>query len=131
MIKRITLIYRLDGMSVEAFRKHWREVHGPLAAGTPGLRRYVQHHVVESRSRTNVLRPDGIAELWFDSLEDERRFFDSEGGRLQREDGRNFVGFSTTFLVEDHEFELPSASSSGDPLASSTSNPTHTSKGSP
>lgn len=109
MIKRITLIYRRDGMSEQEFREHWLKVHGPLAAATPGLRRYVQHHVIESRSRSNVLRPDGIAELWFDSEQDERRFLDSELGRLQREDGRNFVGFSTTFLVQEHEFELTSA----------------------
>lgn len=113
MIKRITLIYRRDGMSVEEFREHWLKVHGPLAARTPGLRRYVQHHVVESRSRTNVLRPDGMAELWFDSAEDEHRFFDSELGRLQREDGRTFVGFSTSFLVEEHEFELSVAAAGG------------------
>jgi uncharacterized protein (TIGR02118 family) len=106
MIKRITLIYRREGMSVEAFRQHWQEVHGPLAAATPGLRRYVQHHVTGTRSRHTVLQPDGIAELWFDSPEDERRFFDSELGRQQHEDGRNFVGFSTTFVVEDHEFDL-------------------------
>jgi uncharacterized protein (TIGR02118 family) len=112
MIKRITLIYRREGMSVEEFRRHWLQVHGPLAARTPGLRRYVQHHVVESRTRTNLLRPDGIAELWFDTAEDEQRFFDSELGRLQREDGRNFVGFSTAFVVEEHEFDLSAAGAS-------------------
>jgi uncharacterized protein (TIGR02118 family) len=117
MIKRLTLIYRRDGMSVEEFRRHWLEVHGPLAARTPGLRRYVQHHVLESRSRHNVLRPDGIAELWFDSAEEERRFFDSELGRLQREDGRNFVGFSTSFVVEEHEFDLAAATAGAAPAA--------------
>lgn len=110
MIKRITLIYRKEGLSVEQFRQHWREVHGPLAARTPGLRRYIQHHVVDTRSPSNVLRPDGIAELWFDTAEDERAFFASELGRLQREDGRTFVGFSTTFIVDDVEFELAPAS---------------------
>lgn len=106
MIKRLTLVYRKDGMTVEQFRTHWRDEHGPLAARTPGLRRYVQHHVVDTRSPSNVLRPDGIAELWFNSVEDETAFFASELGRLQREDGRNFVGFSTTFIVEDQEFDL-------------------------
>jgi uncharacterized protein (TIGR02118 family) len=100
MIKRLTLIYRKDGMTVEQFRTHWREVHGPLAARTAGLR----------RSPSNVLRPDGIAELWFDSTEDETAFFASELGKLQREDGRNFVGFSTTFIVDDHEFDLAAKS---------------------
>ncbi|MBN9410029.1 MAG: EthD family reductase [Burkholderiales bacterium] len=110
MIQRLTLIYRKDGMTVEQFRAHWRDVHGPLAARTPGLRRYIQHHVVDGRSPSNVLRPDGIAELWFDTEQDEEAFFASELGRLQREDGRNFVGFSTAFIVQDHEFDLgPSA----------------------
>jgi uncharacterized protein (TIGR02118 family) len=109
MIKRLTLIYRKDGMTVDEFRRHWRDVHGPLAARTAGLRRYVQHHVVDTRSPSNVLRPDGIAELWFDTVEDETAFFASELGRLQREDGRTFVGFSTTFIVDDHEFDLGTA----------------------
>ena len=119
MIKRLTLVYRRDGMTVEQFRAHWRDVHGPLAARTPGLRRYVQHHVVDTRSPSNVLRPDGIAELWFDSVAHEKAFFASELGQLQREDGRNFVGFSTTFIVEDQEFDLgttaPGADQGGTP----------------
>jgi uncharacterized protein (TIGR02118 family) len=113
MIKRLTLIYRREGMSVAEFRRHWREVHGPIAASTPGLRRYVQHHVVDSRSPSSLLRPDGIAELWFDSAADEKAFFEHELGIAQRQDGKNFVGFSTTFIVEENEIELtPVATSS-------------------
>jgi hypothetical protein len=57
--------------------------------------------------------PDGIAELWFDTVEDETAFFASELGRRQREDGRTFVGFSTTFIVDDHEFDLGTAAPGG------------------
>lgn len=45
MTTRISLLYRKDGMSLDAFRQHWREVHAPLARRMPGLRSYVQQDV--------------------------------------------------------------------------------------
>jgi hypothetical protein len=31
-------------MSVEEFRDYWKNTHGPIAARTPDLQQYVQHH---------------------------------------------------------------------------------------
>ena len=42
--KGVGFARRKSGMTVDAFRKHWREVHGPLGAAVPSLRRYVQSH---------------------------------------------------------------------------------------
>jgi uncharacterized protein (TIGR02118 family) len=42
--KGVGFARRKPGMSVEAFQSHWRQVHGPLGASVPGLRRYVQSH---------------------------------------------------------------------------------------
>jgi len=42
----------------------------PLALAVPGLRRYVQSHLVEERTRPDIttteVEVDGIAELWYD-----------------------------------------------------------------
>ena len=51
MIKSISLLTRKAGLSHEEFVKHWLEVHAPLAHAVPGLRRYVQSHIVGERTR--------------------------------------------------------------------------------
>ncbi len=45
------LLRKRDGMSTDAFREHWRDTHGPLAARLEGLRRYHQNHVVDRQQR--------------------------------------------------------------------------------
>ena len=54
MIKRVTLLTRKAGMTREQFTRHWLEVHAPLAHAVPGLRRYVQSHIVEEYRRPDI-----------------------------------------------------------------------------
>jgi uncharacterized protein (TIGR02118 family) len=54
MIKRISLLQRKAGMSVEAFNRHWFEIHGPLALSVPGVQRYIQNHIYSSNSRADI-----------------------------------------------------------------------------
>ena len=73
MIVRMGLLTRKPGTTAERFRRHWREVHGPLAARMPGLRRYHQNHMVDASplgigSSPEGWRLDGISELWFDDV---------------------------------------------------------------
>ena len=71
MIVRMGLLRKRPDLSTDQFRRHWREVHGPLAAKLPGLRAYHQNHVVDktqlaidhARGNWDL---DGISELWFD-----------------------------------------------------------------
>ena len=67
MIKSLSLLTRKAGMTHEQFVKHWLEVHGPLARKVPGLRRYVQSHILEERTRPDIpstdVEIDGVAEL--------------------------------------------------------------------
>ena len=74
MIVRMGVLQRRPDMDTEAFRRHWRDKHGPLAARLPGLRRYVQNAVTDrshlaidhARGAWNV---DGFSQLWFDDLD--------------------------------------------------------------
>lgn len=69
-IKRVTFITRRAGLSVDEFQRYWREIHGPLAAGIPSLRRYVQSHTRRAAyegGRTPAW--DGMASAWFDSTD--------------------------------------------------------------
>jgi len=70
MIKRLTLLTRKAGTTREQFTRHWLEVHAPLTHAVPGLRRYVQSHIVDEYRRSDIpttpIEVDGIAELWFE-----------------------------------------------------------------
>ncbi len=68
MLKFAVLIYKKTQLSEEEFRNYFRDVHGAMARKIPGLRRYVQNHVVADPTR----KPPGwhaIAELYFDDFE--------------------------------------------------------------
>ena len=69
MVKLIYCISKKPEMSVEQFQTYWRETHAPIAAAIPGLRRYVQCHVVPELYARQAPPYDGAAELWFDDLD--------------------------------------------------------------
>jgi len=70
MIKVVGLLTRRPEFSHEQFIRHWLEIHGPLAHAVPGVRRYVQSHIIGTRTRPDIpgtdVDVDGIAELWYD-----------------------------------------------------------------
>jgi len=53
-------------MSVEDFQAHWRTTHADIIVALPGIRRYVQNHVLPSAYRKGEPAFDGVAESWFD-----------------------------------------------------------------
>lgn len=68
MVHLLIAFKRKDGLSREAFSRHWRKVHAPLARRIPGLHRYVQNHTPSVLSRSQAY--DGATELWFHTLAD-------------------------------------------------------------
>ena len=68
--QRMSVLKKLPGMDTNTFRRHWRQVHGPLAARMPGLKSYRQNHVVDQQQRVASARGpdeiDGFAQLWFE-----------------------------------------------------------------
>ena len=104
MVKLIYCINRKPDMSVEEFQRYWREVHGSIAARIPGVRRYVQSHVVPSTYQPDSPPAyDGAAELWFDSLEAFQEAMRSPEVRAAVEDERNFIDHSKVFWVLTEE----------------------------
>ena len=105
MIKSVSLLVRKAGMTHEQFMKHWEEIHAPLALKVPGLRRYVQSHIVEDRKRPDVppldVEIDGIAELWYDDRESLARALASPEGKALYADGALFIGRIRTYTVEE------------------------------
>jgi uncharacterized protein (TIGR02118 family) len=91
MVKLLAIASRHPGLSHEEFFDHWFNVHGPLGAKVPGLRRYVQNHgIVEAHAVLRGLREvthDGWSELWFDDLDSLRRAMATPEWQAMREDG--------------------------------------------
>ena len=105
MIKTIGLLTRKAGWTHEQFMKHWVEVHAPLALGVPGLRRYLQSHILDERKRPDIpstdVEVDGIAELWYDDRESMARAAASLEAKALFADGALFIGKIKIFTVEE------------------------------
>lgn len=97
-IKVCELLRRRPGMSVEEFQAYWREVHGPIVAELPGLRRYAQSHPLPGGYRKGPLPYDGVAELWFDDKEGLRAIAGTHEFARAKADEANFT--DTTKMVE-------------------------------
>ena len=106
MIKRITLLTRKAGMTREQFTRHWLDVHAPLAHAVPGLRRYVQSHIIEEYKRpvipTTPVEVDGIAELWFENRATMDRTLASPEMAALHADGALFIGRIQSFITHEH-----------------------------
>lgn len=64
MIKMLGLLTRKPHLTHEQFVDHWLNVHGPLALAVPGVRRYVQSHIVGTRTRPRH-SGDGCRDRWY------------------------------------------------------------------
>ncbi|HQT78638.1 MAG: hypothetical protein B7Z80_12700 [Rhodospirillales bacterium 20-64-7] len=105
MIKVLSLLTRKAGLTHEDFVRHWYDVHGPLALGVPGIRRYVQSHVTDTRTRPDIpeteVAVDGIAELWFDDLAGFEKAAATPEMKRLTDDGALFIGAIKTFVIEE------------------------------
>ena len=77
MVKLVAFFKRRPGMTVDAFQQHWRSAHAELVVRQKGLRRYVQNHTLASGYAKREADYDGVAEAWFDSVDDMRALADS------------------------------------------------------
>ena len=118
MIKLVYNLRRLPNMSREEFQRYWLQKHGPMVrsrAQALRIRRYVQVHTLESpmndalRRGRGALEPyDGVAELWWDSLDDLAAATASPEGRKADqellEDERRFIDLerSALWVAQEH-----------------------------
>lgn len=121
MVKMVLVMKRLPHLSCEEFQQYWLDNHGPLAQEQlPKLRckRYVQAHTMDT-PWNEVLKAtrscetenfDGIAEAWFESLDDLNEAFQTEEGQkasmVLLEDEKNFIDHanSAMWFAEEHVF---------------------------
>jgi uncharacterized protein (TIGR02118 family) len=105
MIAAISLMRQRDDVTLSTFRRHWLDVHGPLVCAFPGLRHYVQHHVISSPV-TNMLADEmsinGFPILWFDSDAVRLRAHQSPEMAACNVDSRSFIGAVSRVICEPH-----------------------------
>ena len=114
---------RAPGIDAEEFSRYWREEHAALFARyaqTLAVRRYTQTHRLPGRLN-EALREyrgapdgyDGVAEVWFDNLDELRAALTSDTGRTAADaliaDERHFIDHarSPIWIGEQVEIELP------------------------
>jgi len=112
MIKLTFCLTRLPQLSREAFQDYWFRTHAPLVASvaeTLLIRRYVQLHSLPAEANSDIRASreapaeyDGVAELWFDSLQavaaNGQRPEARAAGALLLEDERRFIDLATSPL---------------------------------
>jgi uncharacterized protein (TIGR02118 family) len=104
MVKLVYLITKKAGIKDEEFFRYWKDVHGPLGARIPGLRKLVQSHrrtVARDRHKPDY---DGMAELWFDNPDALLAARESPQWKASTEDEANFIDQSRVayFVSEEH-----------------------------
>lgn len=119
MIKLTFCLRRQPHLSREEFQRYWLEKHGPLVRSVGPvlkIKKYVQFHTASTtynaalqQSRGGPEEYDGIAELWWDSLEEMMSVVGTDEGRsaglMLLEDERTFIDLarSPLFVGEEHE----------------------------
>lgn len=105
MIKRITVVHTRPEIDRGEAGRYWREVHGPLVARVPRLRRYVQNHCIVGVLGTADPPFLGVGEVWFDSEADAEAATASPEWRAVLDDAATFMDMArvTAGWAEEHE----------------------------
>ena len=102
--QRMSVLKKKPRMEPGAFRRHWRQVHGPLAARMPGLKAYRQSHVIDLQQRVPQMRGpdeiDGFAQLWFGDEGAAQAASAAPESKPSYDDLTNFVGAMSLFASE-------------------------------
>jgi uncharacterized protein (TIGR02118 family) len=121
MVKLIFCLRRLPGLSRDEFQTYWKESHGPLVrsvASTLGIVRYVQSHTLDNPDLAAVLAArgvdhqpyDGVAELWWNNVEELLAAGSTEQGREAArtlyEDEQRFIDHAKSELTFVNELEM-------------------------
>jgi len=100
MVKNIELGNRKPGISIKEFHDHWRNVHGPLAAKIPVIKRYIQSHTLMGEYEKEASPPyDGVAETWFDDTASMRQGATTPEYAATRADEKNFIAGELPFII--------------------------------
>jgi uncharacterized protein (TIGR02118 family) len=104
MVKVLTFLKRKPGMAVEEFQQYWLRRHPEVVTRLPGVRRYVQSHVVASGYRKGEPSWDGIAEVWAEDTDALRAMTRSPAHADVQADEAKFIDRAVmgVIITEEH-----------------------------
>ncbi|MGH7713198.1 MAG: EthD domain-containing protein [Gemmatimonadaceae bacterium] len=105
VVKVVYCICRKPGISRQEFIRYWADVHGPIGARIPGLRRFVQSYAIVAPGDARPSDFDGMVELWFDDLAALLEARQSSAWAASTADEVNFLdpARSAYFVCEERE----------------------------
>ena len=105
MTKVLILFRKRSDLGLVEVQRYWKQTHGLIAAKMPGLRRYIQDHVIADLPQED--RPyDGVAELWFDSAEAFHASMASPEGQATLADAATFADTDSVRIVMAEEVAI-------------------------
>ena len=106
MIKLVYCISKKQGLTDQEFFAYWKNVHGPIGARIPQLRKLVQSHrlTIPGDKRFPEPQYDGMAELWFDDAQALLAARQSPAWDASHRDEANFIDPDKVayFVAEEH-----------------------------
>jgi len=103
MIKIVYCISKKAGLTDEEFFRYWENVHGPIGARIPRLRKLVQSRRLTVPGDSSRPDYDGMAELWFDSMEALLAARQSPEWKASTADEANFINHSNVAYFVSEE----------------------------
>lgn len=104
MVKLVYCITKKSSLTDDEFFHYWQTIHGPMGARIPGLRRLVQSRSISISHDAHAPDFDGMAELWFDRVEDLLRARQSPEWKASTEDEVNFIDHSkVAYFVSEEQ----------------------------
>jgi uncharacterized protein (TIGR02118 family) len=91
MIKLVYCITKKPGLTDEEFFHYWQNIHGPIGARIPRLRKLTQSHRITISGDTRPPDFDGMAELCFDDLDALLAARQSPEWKASTDDEVNFI----------------------------------------
>jgi uncharacterized protein (TIGR02118 family) len=98
MVKLVFFLHKHTDLTEEAFRRYWSDIHAPLVAKVPGLCNYVIGHQIPVELPFPPLC-DGLAELWFDSMDSMLNALLSPEGEAATADAANCFDMERTSMM--------------------------------
>jgi uncharacterized protein (TIGR02118 family) len=108
-VKNYELLTKRPDLDRPEFDRYWAQVHGPLAATIPTIRRYVQAHLSPGTREAGTAPCDGLAITWFDDVAAMRAGAATEAYAETRADEANFLAGELPFVITTERATFPQA----------------------
>lgn len=110
-LKIVSILSRKDGMTHEAFIRHWLDVHGVMARSVPGVKGFVGSEPIGPAAPGAQLfgEIDGIASIWYTDRAGIAETVKSDKGKAWLADGDTFIDRprSRNYFTREHVIVPP------------------------